>query len=143
VGSLLSCVTSALALKDIRPSTRRGYLTALRPFLDLDVDSLPVTDLNERLLAISNQNSRRQAVIALKACVDHPAVGVLRVPAAVPRDYDLPDETTIRLALLTCPHETRKWRREKMPVLLALGASQFLRKWACTETAPSTGQVWP
>ncbi len=107
MGSLLSSVTSTLALKDIRPSTRRGYLTALRPFLDLDIDGLTVTDLNERLLAISNQNSRRKAVIALKACVDHPAVRVLRVPAAVPRDYDLPDETTIRLALLTCPHETR------------------------------------
>jgi integrase len=75
--------------------------------MELELDELNVPDLNHLLLQISNQNSRRKAVIALKACVDHPAVRVLRVPAPVPRDYNLPDETTIRLALMTCPHETR------------------------------------
>jgi hypothetical protein len=96
-----------MALKDIRPSTRRSYLVALKPFFDMEVDALNVPDLNAILLGISNQNSRRKAVIALKACLDHPAVSALRVPEPVSRSYDLPDETTIRLALMTCPHETR------------------------------------
>lgn len=105
--SIRDSVTAAMALKDIRPSTRRSYLVALKPFLDLEVGAVNVPDLNEVLLGKSNQNSRRKAVIALKACLDHPAVIALRVPEAVPRSYDLPDETTIRLARMTCPHETR------------------------------------
>ena len=104
---MCASVTAAMALKNIRPTTRRSYLVALAPFLDLDLEDLNVPDLTDALLAISNQNSRRKAVIALKSCVDHPAVRVLRVPAAIPRDYNLPDETTLRLALMTCPHETR------------------------------------
>jgi integrase len=97
----------SLVTKDVRPSTRRQYLISLRPFFDLDTETLAVADLNDILLGIRNQNTRRKCVIALKACVDHPAVKALRVPAAIPRDYDLPDESTLRLALMTCPHETR------------------------------------
>ena len=93
--------------KDVRPSTRRQYLISLRPFFDLDPETLTVADLNGILLGMTNQNTRRKCVIALKACVDHPAVKALRVPASIPRDYDLPDESTLRLALMTCPHETR------------------------------------
>lgn len=97
----------SLVTKDVRPSTRRQYLISLRSFFDLDTDTLAVADLNDILSGMTNQNTRRKCVIALKACVDHPAVKALRVPAAIPRDYDLPDESTLRLALLTCPHETR------------------------------------
>jgi hypothetical protein len=106
-GSLRQTVQAALVTKDFRPSTRRQYLIGLRAFMDPDTDSLCVADLNEILLTVSNQNTRRTTIIALKACVDHPAVEALRVPAAIPRDYKLPDESTRRLALITCPHETR------------------------------------
>jgi integrase len=75
--------------------------------MDLDPNTLAVADLNEILMGIANQNTRRKTIIALKACVPHPAVKALRVPAAVPREYSLPDESTLRLALMTCPHETR------------------------------------
>ena len=87
--SVRDSVTAAMALKDIRPSTRRSYLVALKPFLDLEVGAVNVPDLNEVLLGISNQNSRRKAVLSLKACLDHRAVIALRVPEAVPRSYDL------------------------------------------------------
>src|SRR4051794_40662382 len=106
VSSLEEAVLTSLVIKDIRPGTRRQYLISLRPFFELNLDELTVSDLNSVLLTMTNQNTRRKCVIALKACVDHPAVKALRVPASVPRDYDLPSEGTLRLALLTCPHET-------------------------------------
>ena len=107
MGSLSEHVRQTLMTKDIRPSTRRTYEYGLRPFMDMDLDTLTVSDLNEVLLSIPNQNTRRRVVIALKACVDHPAVKALRYPESVPKVYDLPSEETIRLALMTCPHETR------------------------------------
>jgi hypothetical protein len=78
-------------------------------FFDLDVETLAVADLNEILLGMANQNTRRKCIIALKACVDHPAVKALRVPAAIPRDYDLPDENTLRgLSGPVSPRAVRK-----------------------------------
>lgn len=107
MGLLHDIVSEALTLKDIRPSTRDTYLRALRPFLGLEMETLTVPELNGLLLSIPNQNTRRKTIIALKSCVDHPAVAALKFPDSVPRQYNLPDETTLRLALLTCPHETR------------------------------------
>lgn len=107
MGSLQDEIQRSLVLKDIRPGTRRSYVSSLRPFLHLDLEALTVADLNELLYAIPNQNTRRKTIIALKSLVPHPAVKALRVPEATSRVYDLPDETTLRLALMTCTHETR------------------------------------
>ena len=68
------------------------------------MDTLAVSELI--LLEILNQNTHLKCLVALKSCVD-PAVKALRVPNSVPREYDLPDEDTLRLALMTCLHETR------------------------------------
>jgi integrase len=105
--SLLDALTNSLVTKDIRPSTRRSYLASLRPFYGLDMDTLSVADLNEVLLTITNQNTRRKTVIALKANLDHPAVKALRIPTEVPREYDMPDEGMLRFALMLSKHETR------------------------------------
>jgi integrase len=133
VSSLEEAVLTSLVTKDIRPGTRRQYLISLRPFFDLDPDELTVSDLNSILLTMTNQNTRRKCVIALKACVDHPAVKALRVPASVPRDYDLPSEGTLRLALLTCPHETR--------LLLAMYAGLRLGE-LCAVTSSDVSGRW-
>lgn len=133
MGSLRQIINETLVTKDVRPNTRRQYLISLRPFMDLDPETLAVADLNDVLLDVSNQNTRRKMIIALKACVDHPAVKALRVPAAIPRDYDLPDESTIRLALMTCPHETR--------LLLAMYAGLRLGE-LCAVTADSLDGRW-
>ena len=70
---------------------------------------MAVADLNEILLGMANQNTRRKRIIALKACVDHPAVKALRVPAAIPRDCDLLDENTLReLSGPASPRAVRK-----------------------------------
>lgn len=107
VGSLAEEIQKSLVLKDIRPGTRRSYLSSLRPFYDLNMETLTVSALHEVLYDIQNQNSRRKTIIALKSLVPHPAVKALRVPEATSRVYDLPDETSLRLALMTCTHETR------------------------------------
>jgi integrase len=107
VGSLFDEMQRSLVLKDIRAGTRRSYLCSLKPFEQMDMETLTVSSLNEVLNVIGNQNTRRKTVIALKSLVDHPAVKTLRVPAAISKVYDLPDETTLRLALMTCTHETR------------------------------------
>lgn len=107
MGSVSDAVHQSLMLKDIRPGTRRSYLQCLQPFMDLEMESLSVSALNEILSTIPNQNTRRKVVIALKSCVDHPAVKVLKVPAQLAKSYDLPDEMTLRLAIMTSPHATR------------------------------------
>jgi integrase len=107
MGALLDELHKVLVTKDIRPSTWRSYLASLRPFYELNMDTLTVSDLNEVLLTMTNQNTRRKTVIALKANLDHPAVKALRIPTEVPRDYDLPDEGTLRFALMLSKHETR------------------------------------
>jgi len=73
----------------------------------MDMETLTLSDLNAVLGTILNQNTRRKTVIALKSLVEHPAVNALRVPQATSRAYDLPDETTLRLALMTSTHEVR------------------------------------
>jgi integrase len=57
----------------------------------------------ERLWSMDNPNTRRSTVIALRS-----VLGLqIKIPRGVPRRYDLPDEDTLRLALMTSPHEVR------------------------------------
>lgn len=107
MGPLREHVYENLMLKDVRPSTRQTYLRTLKPFLDLNLEDLNVPDLNEALMRIQNQNTRRKTVITLKSCINHPAVTALKFPESVSRVYDIPDEMTLRLALMTSQHETR------------------------------------
>jgi integrase len=52
---------------------------------------------------LTNSNTRRNALIAARSVFGFK----LKIPKPIPRRYDLPDEDTLRLALLTTPHETR------------------------------------
>jgi integrase len=57
----------------------------------------------EAIWAIDNPNTRRAAVIACRS-----VLGLkIKIPKAIPRHYNLPDEDTLRLALMTSPHEAR------------------------------------
>jgi integrase len=53
--------------------------------------------------AIDNPNTRRAAVICVRSIMGWN----IKIPKAIPRRYDLPDEDTLRLALMTSPHEAR------------------------------------
>ncbi len=57
----------------------------------------------ERVWTLDNPNTRRACVIAVRSVLGYK----LRIPRAVPRRYSLPDEDTLRLALMTSPHEPR------------------------------------
>ena len=55
------------------------------------------------LWTLSNPNTRRGAAIAARRCWASRS----RSARACPRRYTLPDEDTLRLALMTSPHEAR------------------------------------
>lgn len=96
----------AVALeRDLRKSTVIEYQRCLRRvgILDADEETVSVEALTESLWSITNPNTRRNTAIAIRAVLGFP----LRIPKAVSRTYDLPDEDTLRLALMTSPHEMR------------------------------------
>lgn len=91
--------------KGLRRSTLLSYerlLTRLE-VIDLDVAEVTREAALEALWTIDNPNTRRAAVIALRSVFGFQIV----IPKGIPRHYDLPDEDTLRLALMTSPHEIR------------------------------------
>lgn len=96
----------AVALeRDLRKSTVIEYKRCLARvgLLDADVADVSLEAVSEALWEITNPNTRRNTAIALRAVLGLP----IRIPRPVPRRYDLPDEDTLRLALMTCPYEVR------------------------------------
>lgn len=89
--------------KGLRQSTVLSYERLLgRLGILEDVDVLQEEVLG-RLWAIDNPNSRRATVIALRSVFGWS----IKIPRGVPARYDLPNEDTLRLALMTSPHEVR------------------------------------
>jgi integrase len=91
--------------RGLRESTVSSYgqlLTRLG-VMDLEEGAVTRTDVLERLWSIDSPNSRRSTVIALKAVLGMS----LKIPTAVARRYVLPDEDTLRLALMTTQFEVR------------------------------------
>ena len=55
------------------------------------------------MLSIHNPNSRRSAALAIRS-----VLGIkVHAPTGKPKRYDLPDEDTLRFALMFCKYETR------------------------------------
>lgn len=88
--------------RDLRRSTVWNYERLLARVGALDVDAVQ-EDVLPRLYDIDSPNSRRATIIALRTVYGWR----LKAPKAVPRRYVLPDEDTLRLALMTSPHEAR------------------------------------
>ena len=96
----------AVALeRDLRKSTVIEYKRCLTRVgvLDREVGDVDLEVVTEALWNINNPNTRRCTAIALRAVLGLP----IRIPKAIPRTYNLPDEDTLRLALMTSPHEVR------------------------------------
>jgi integrase len=110
--------------KGLRQTTVISYERLLGRIGILDLEEpIFADDLYERLWKIENPNTRRAAVIACRS-----VLGVkLRIPKGIPRRYNLPDETTLRLALMTSPHEVRG-------LLMMYGGLRIGE--ACATTAP-------
>ncbi|MCY7395561.1 MAG: site-specific integrase [Nocardioides sp.] len=91
--------------RGLRCSTYLHYqrlLTRLE-LLDREVGDVVQGDVVELLWGIDSPNTRRAAVICLRSVFGWP----IKIPRGIPRRYDLPDEDTLRLALMTTPHEPR------------------------------------
>ncbi|WP_231126430.1 tyrosine-type recombinase/integrase [Motilibacter aurantiacus] len=70
------------------------------------MEDLTLQLLHTRLLAVTNQNTRRKYTVALRSLFrDQPWIGSLKIPKASPRVYDLPDEDSLRFALMLSPFE--------------------------------------
>lgn len=94
---------AAVALdKGLRQSTVQSYERLMNRLGILDMDPTQEFVL-DRLFSIDNPNTRRAAVIALRSVFGWS----IKIPKGIPRRYDLPDEDTLRLALMTSPHEAR------------------------------------
>lgn len=91
--------------KGLRQSTLVSYETLLGRLglLDTEVEQVGQQAVLDALWAIQSPNSRRSAVVAVRS-----VLGLqIKIPKGVPRRYTLPDEDTLRLALMTSPHEVR------------------------------------
>jgi len=92
--------------RDLRPSTRITYRRCLLQLgLELDESAAGVTKerVEDAAWTLPNPNTRRNALIAARTVFGF----TLRIGRSVPRRYDLPDEDTLRLALMTSPFEIR------------------------------------
>lgn len=109
--------------RGLRQTTVRSYEILLTRLGLMDMDSVTPDELYQRLWSIDNPNTRRAAVIACRS-----VLGVtLKIPKPVSRRYELPDEDTLRLALMTSPHELRG-------LLMMYGGLRIGE--ACAVTAP-------
>jgi integrase len=96
----------AVALeRGLRPSTRLSYKTLLRrlDLLDCEVAEITREEVSDALWTIDNPNTRRSAIIAIRSVLGYD----IKIPKGIPRRYSLPDEDTLRLALMISPHEVR------------------------------------
>lgn len=89
--------------KGLRQSTVLSYERLLGRLGILDDVQVSQEEVLTRLWEIDNPNSRRATVIALRSVFGWS----IKIPKGVPRRYELPDEDTLRLALMTSPHEVR------------------------------------
>jgi integrase len=99
---------NTLGSRLVRQSTVASYLQTLRHLHleDLQRSDVTLTLLWNRLLAIANMNTRRKHVVALRSIFrDEPWIRELRIPRSTPRVYDLPDEDSLRFAMMLSPYE--------------------------------------
>lgn len=87
--------------RSLRQSTLVGYRHALARLYITD-DSISQAEVEARLWEIDSPNSRRQAVVAVRAVLGMP----IQIPKAISKRYDLPDEDTLRMALMLSRFET-------------------------------------
>lgn len=91
--------------RDLRPSTRIQYQRCLTQLGVLDelVSSVTREQVEDALWRIHNPNTRRGAAICARSVLGFR----IKIGKSVPRRYVLPNEDTLRLALMTSPHEVR------------------------------------
>jgi len=91
--------------RGLRPTTVRSYEVLLRRLSLLPRRLREVTrqDCIDLVWTLDNPNTRRATVVAMRSVWGYD----IKIPKGVPRRYELPDEDTLRIALMTSPHEIR------------------------------------
>jgi len=92
----------------LRQSTAASYLQSVRHLglSEVPMERLSLGLLWEALETVPNRNTRRKHVIALRSIFRaEPWIKELRIPKSTARVYDLPDEDSIRFALMLSPYE--------------------------------------
>jgi integrase len=92
--------------RNLRGSTVGSYarLIGRLRLLDREVETVTRAEVLDLLWKIPNPNSRRATVIALRSVLGWTD---LKIPKGIARRYQLPDETTVKLALSLTPHQIR------------------------------------
>ncbi len=99
---LQTLLKQAQKKRNLRDSTVASYERFLTRIGVVD-DSLTLEELESRLLEVSNVNTRRSTVTAIRA-----VLGVkMKIQPGIPRRYDLPSEDVLRFALMQCKYELR------------------------------------
>lgn len=94
----------AVALeRQLRQGTVRSYEILLTRMGLMDLVNPSPDEVLEAVWGIDNPNTRRAAVIACRSVLGMK----IKIPKSIKRSYVLPDEDTLRLALMTSPHEAR------------------------------------
>ena len=88
-----------------RQSTLFSYerRRAIRGIFLMNVQDVSQEAVPHRLWTLEGSSTRRPTVIALRSVFGWK----VKIPRSVPKRYDLADEDTLRVALMTSPHEAR------------------------------------
>ncbi len=97
------CLYAVALERGLRETTVRSYEVLLGRLGLLDLVDPDLSTIQDAIWTIDNPNTRRAAVIAVRSVTGHK----IKIPRGVPRRYELPSEDTLRLALMTSPHEPR------------------------------------
>lgn len=108
-GTIGEFALTTLATRLVRQSTLSSYLQTLRHLAlwDEPMEGLTVQTLYMRLQTVPNINTQRKHAVALRSIFRDalPGIKAIKIPKAVPRVYDLPEEQTLRFILMMSPYE--------------------------------------
>ena len=95
--------TEALRSRLVRVSTVNSYMDTIKQLdlVDFPLANLSAQVLHQRLLLVTNPNTHRKHVVALRSIFrEMPWIKTFKIPRAVPRVYAPPPEETLRFVLM-------------------------------------------
>lgn len=99
---------STLSSRMLRRSTVESYTQAIRllGLWDESLESVTPSRLHQLLLAVPNPNTRRKYIVVLRSLFREESwIRDFKIPKGSARIYHLPDEGSLRFALMLCPFE--------------------------------------
>lgn len=126
---MAATVEELLSLKEVLPTTLASYRTLLKAIASVPIDDTKT--INAFVNTLSNVNTKRATCIALRG------IGYqIKIPKGIPRRYDLPDESTLRIVLAYSKYEVQFL--SMMYLGLRIGEAAYVNK---TQLLPH-GQIY-